>query len=37
MAVELMDGKCGYDKYIYALELHHLDPKQKIFLYLQRV
>jgi hypothetical protein len=30
--VEYMGGKChlcGYDKYIGALELHHLDPSKK--------
>ena len=33
-AVEYKGGKCekcGYSKYIGALEFHHLDPKQKDF------
>lgn len=33
-AVEYKGGKCckcGYDKYIGALEFHHLDPSQKDF------
>ena len=33
-AVEYKGGKCevcGYDKYIGALEFHHLDPKKKDF------
>lgn len=33
-AVEYKGGccsKCGYDKYIGALEFHHLDPKEKDF------
>jgi 5-methylcytosine-specific restriction endonuclease McrA len=33
-AVEYKGGKCevcGYDKYAGALELHHIDPKQKEF------
>ena len=34
MAVDYKGGKCercGYDKYIGALEFHHLDPTQKDF------
>ena len=34
MAVEYKGGKCevcGYDKYIGALEFHHLDPNEKDF------
>ena len=32
--IEIMGGKCtecGYDKYYGALELHHLDPKTKLY------
>lgn len=35
MSVEYKGGscqKCGYDKYIGALEFHHLDPNEKDFL-----
>lgn len=34
LAVEYKGGKCaicGYDKYIGALDFHHLDPEQKDF------
>ncbi|QDH46571.1 hypothetical protein LAh6_60 [Aeromonas phage LAh_6] len=34
MAVDYKGGKCekcGYDKFIGALEFHHLDPEQKDF------
>lgn len=37
MGVQYKGGKCcicGYDKYIGALEFHHLDPNQKDFVYL---
>lgn len=34
MAIEYKGGKCiccGYNKYVGALEFHHLDPKEKDF------
>ena len=39
LAIEYKGGKCqlcGYDKYQGALELHHIDPKQKEFAISQK-